>query len=164
MIHFHAPVLLSEYVQEVGRAGRDGERAEALTLVSEPTGWLDPEDRQRQQFFQNQLQQQQQKACQLVGQLPREGDIQTVTQQFRDGLIALAILQKAGQLEWRDPFHYVIRTGHHTRSPVTDHSAQQMQDYLHHRTCRWQFLLRAFGFPDAAADLGRGCGHCDRCC
>jgi ATP-dependent DNA helicase RecQ len=30
VVHFHAPVLLSEYVQEVGRAGRDG-RSECLT-------------------------------------------------------------------------------------------------------------------------------------
>lgn len=51
VVHFHAPLLLSEYVQEMGRAGRDGKPATALTLISEPTGWLDPTDRQRQQFF-----------------------------------------------------------------------------------------------------------------
>uniref|UniRef100_A0ACD5H158 Helicase-related protein n=1 Tax=Desertifilum tharense IPPAS B-1220 TaxID=1781255 RepID=A0ACD5H158_9CYAN len=51
VIHFHAPLLLSEYVQEVGRAGRDGKPAEALTLISEPTGWLDGEDKQRRAFL-----------------------------------------------------------------------------------------------------------------
>lgn len=51
VVHFQAPLLLSEYVQEIGRGGRDGKKAEALTLISEPTGWLAPEDKQRQRFF-----------------------------------------------------------------------------------------------------------------
>ena len=36
--HFQAPLLLSEYLQEIGRGGRDGKPAEALALMSEPTG------------------------------------------------------------------------------------------------------------------------------
>jgi ATP-dependent DNA helicase RecQ len=51
VVHYQAPCTITEYVQEVGRAGRDGNRAEALTLVSEPTGWLEPGDRQRAKFF-----------------------------------------------------------------------------------------------------------------
>lgn len=51
VVHFHAPSLLSEYVQEIGRAGRDGKQSVALMLISEPTGWLDPEDKQRQRFL-----------------------------------------------------------------------------------------------------------------
>ena len=38
VIHYHAPELLAEYIQEVGRGGRDGKSATALTLISEPTG------------------------------------------------------------------------------------------------------------------------------
>lgn len=51
VIHYHAPLLISEYVQEIGRAGRDGKLSTALMFVSEPTGWLDPEDKQRQRFL-----------------------------------------------------------------------------------------------------------------
>jgi ATP-dependent DNA helicase RecQ len=60
VVHFHAPLLLSEYLQEIGRAGRDGAIAQILTLASEPTGWIDPSDRQRWDFFAQQLPLQQQ--------------------------------------------------------------------------------------------------------
>jgi ATP-dependent DNA helicase RecQ len=49
VLHFHAPLLLAEYLQEIGRAGRDGQSSTALMLVS---SWLDSTDRQRWQYFQ----------------------------------------------------------------------------------------------------------------
>jgi ATP-dependent DNA helicase RecQ len=55
ILHYHAPWRLSEYLQEIGRAGRDGKMAQALLLASEPTGWLDGSDRRRWQFFASQL-------------------------------------------------------------------------------------------------------------
>ena len=44
VVQYQPPLWLSEYVQEIGRAGRDGERAIGLTLVSERSGLLDPLD------------------------------------------------------------------------------------------------------------------------
>jgi ATP-dependent DNA helicase RecQ len=160
--HFHAPALLSEYVQEIGRAGRDGEPAEALMLISEPTGWLDPEDKQRQQFFLNQERKQRQIAQGLVRQILTEGNINAVTRQFKDGAIALSLLHSTGQLEWLDPFHYVIHRSTVSYSPSQNRGTEEMRHYLITKQCRWKFILKAFGFSDDAEAL-KGCGHCDRC-
>lgn len=163
IVHFQAPTLLAEYVQEVGRAGRDGKGAIALMLVSEPTGWLDPEDKQRHQFFAQQTQQHFRLAQALMGKLPAEGSVSAIAQQFDQGAIALSLLHSAGCLEWLDPFHYRI---HQRRLPdqwgqTNYQAAQQMRQYLYTRTCRWQFILKAFGCATEAP--GWRCGHCDRC-
>jgi ATP-dependent DNA helicase RecQ len=161
VVHFHAPHLLSEYVQEIGRAGRDGKPAEALTLVSEPTGWLDPEDKQRQQFFDQQMRSQQQIAQQLVKKLPKQGEVSAVTRQFPDAAIAFSLLHSNGQLTWLDPFHYKIEPKAKNQPASPFHATQQMSQYLHTKQCRWQFLLNAFGFGKEAANWR--CGHCDNC-
>jgi len=175
VVHFQSPLLLSEYIQEVGRGGRDGKPADALTLVSEPTGWLNPEDKQRHQFFVNKMRSQYQDAQQLVKKLPPQGEVATVARQFPNGAIALALLHSAGQLEWLDPFHYRKHHSGESRTLAQLNSIQQqvqsqMTQYLTTRECRWQFLLQAFGFTKEAALLkcdrqaGRGsvC-RCDNC-
>ncbi|MBD1861580.1 MULTISPECIES: ATP-dependent DNA helicase RecQ [Trichocoleus] len=164
VIHFHVPFLLSEYVQEIGRAGRDGEPAIALTLVSEPTGWLDSGDKQRRQFFADKLRSQQQIASQLIHKFPRQGTVEAVSRQFPDGAIALSLLQAAGQLRWQDPFHYAIASTNQSSTTLNQLQTQaiaQMTDYLRTRQCRWQFLLSAFGFAAEATNFR--CGHCDCC-
>lgn len=161
VVHFHAPLLLSEYVQEIGRAGRDGKQSIALTLISEPTGWLDPEDKQRQSFFENKLRSQYASAYQLAKKLPAQGNVSAIARQFPDGAIALSLLHSAKQLDWQSPFDYVIRQLVKLQPPSQLHAAQQMTQYLTTKQCRWQFLLSAFGFSQEAANLN--CGHCDRC-
>jgi ATP-dependent DNA helicase RecQ len=163
IIHFHSPLLLSEYVQEVGRAGRDGKPAEALTLISEPTGWLYPEDKQRREFFANQQRSQYQEAQKLSKKIPVQGEISAVSKQFPEGAVTLALLHSTGQLEWPDPFHYIRHSSGKSRSFAELNSQQQqtqsqMTQYLNTRQCRWQFLLRAFGFTKEAEGF-----HCDRC-
>ncbi len=159
--HFHAPCVLSEYIQEIGRAGRDGKPADALTLVSEPTGWIDPGDQQRYRFFAQRLAAQYRTAQHLIHKIPRQGTVDAVRRQFQDGAIALSILHSMGQLEWHDPFTYTIHTS--TKNPHTQVSRgdKTMQRYLYTQGCRWQFLLNAFGFQQDAEELA--CGHCDRC-
>ncbi len=162
VIHFQAPCLLSEYIQEVGRAGRDGKPATALTLVSEPTGWLYPEDQQRRQFLIKNLRQQEQRAQQLVQQLPQQGELHPVSRQIPQAAMALSLLHSWGQLTWRDPFHYVISSQtSKTRPQHNQNAIQKMTQYLKTRQCRWQFLLAAFGFTTEAQSMP--CGHCDNC-
>lgn len=161
VIHFHPTLLLSEYVQEVGRAGRDGKPSDALLLMSEPTGWLDGEDKQRQKFFEDKLRSQQQKAQKLVRQLPPTGDVNAIARQFPEAAIALSLLHSIGQLEWQDPFHYQINSKSASHHSSQLDAVKEMRRYLQTRQCRWQFLLRAFGFAQEAENMN--CGHCDNC-
>jgi ATP-dependent DNA helicase RecQ len=161
VVHFHAPTSLAEYVQEVGRAGRDGKRAIALTLVSEPTGLLDSADKQRWQFFADQMRSQQQTAQQLARKLPPSGEISQVAKQFPGSELALAWLHGCDRLTWNSPFHYQLHPP--KRSPTSPLSppTAQMPRYLQTRHCRWKFLLDAFGFAAESEHLR--CGHCDNC-
>ena len=161
VVHFHPPHLISEYVQEIGRAGRDGKPAEALILVGEPTGWLYPEDKQRQEFFAENKRSQQRIAQQLLKKLPPQGEINAVTRQFKDADIALALLHSSGQLTWLDPFNYMIKSGVKNQAEKQLLDNQQIFKYLHSKKCRWQFLLNAFGFEKEANNWR--CGHCDNC-
>jgi len=160
VVHFHPPYLLSEYVQEIGRAGRDGKPADVLTLVSEPTGFLDDGDKQRQKFFEQQLQLQQQRARKLVKKLPPQGEINSVIKKFPNSAVALSLLHSNGQLEWLDPFHYSISS--QSRKPAqTQLQAGKLSEYLMIKQCRWRFLLNAFGFETPTVNWR--CGHCDNC-
>lgn len=161
VIHFHPTLLLSEYVQEIGRAGRDGKPSDTLLLMSEPTGWLDPEDKQRQKFFEDKLRSQQQKAQQLINKLPNQGEVNAIARQFPEGATALSLLHSTGQLKWQDPFHYILQKRSATQTPTQLDAVAQMRRYLSTRQCRWQFLLRAFGFASEAENLR--CHHCDNC-
>jgi ATP-dependent DNA helicase RecQ len=160
--HYHVPGLLTEYVQEIGRAGRDGQPAQALSLVSERTGWLDPTDQQRSQFFQEQAQKIQQTAIQLIQNIPPQGSLAEVQTQFKEGAIALSYLHSQGRLEWIDPFHYRLRQPPSVDQSVTPKSDQTMTSFLYGRTCRWQTIVHRFGFRQEAQQLGQ-CGHCDNC-
>ena len=165
IIHYHAPELVAEYVQEIGRAGRDGKPSHTLTLISEPTGWLDSEDKQRSKFFSHKLDKQYRTAKQLIKQLPNKGEIAVIEEQFPQGELGLSILHSLGLVSWQDPFHYRKHSSKVTSNHLINFLRsyqQQMQQYLRTKQCRWQFLLQAFGFARDAG--GFKCGGCDNCC
>ncbi|WP_017713064.1 RecQ family ATP-dependent DNA helicase [Prochlorothrix hollandica] len=165
VIHYQVPLLLAEYIQEVGRAGRDGKPAEALAFISEPTGWLDPSDRQRWRFFQEQQQRQHHNALRLANKIPPQGTIQLIQEQFPQGTMALGLLHSLDRLQWQDPFTYrILQTPRskftQAHGPKAKNPSQAMAHYLHNRRhCRWGLLLQAFGFQPRKAQ----CGHCDNC-
>jgi ATP-dependent DNA helicase RecQ len=116
VLHFQPPLTLSEYVQETGRAGRDGNPATALLLVSEPTGILDQSDRRLHTFFQKQQQDQRNQALTMVQQIPESGNYVAVCcnlagNDHKKGdrmALGLAILHSMGKLVWRDPHNYEL--------------------------------------------------------
>jgi len=164
VVHYHVPELLTEYIQEIGRTGRDGKPAQALTLISEPTGFLNPSDKQRSQFFHQQLTKQYNQAQQIAKQLPTHGAIATIKSQFPQGEITLGILHSLGLVTYPDPFHYRKVSGNVSISrDVEDQKRHQreMQQYLKTKKCRWQYLLQAFGFANDVVSFK--CGNCDNC-
>jgi ATP-dependent DNA helicase RecQ len=151
---------LAEYVQKVGRAGRDQLPATALLLASERTGWLDPSDRCRNQGFLKQLRTQQLQALSLRLLLPEQGEIAAVRRKFPQADLALAMMHSIGLVQWEDPFHY--RLDKNLALPKLVFPPQLGLDpYLVTPNCRWQFILRDFGFERESQ--GVKCGHCDRC-
>lgn len=151
VLHFHPPLTLSEYIQEIGRAGRDDKPAEALMLVSEPTGLLDDGDRQRINFFLQQQEKIQQQALKLLSKLPLKGDFNEVSKLHPDAAIALGLLHRAGHLTWHTPFIYEIDHASNDPQNLKQQMGDQkniakMQAYIQVKGDRWAFLLNAFGF------------------
>lgn len=161
LIHYQSPLTLSEYIQEVGRAGRDQKPAQALMLVSEPSGILDSSDRNRHEFFLQEQQKLRRKAQIIIPKLPTKGNYEEVSRKFADAAIALGLLHSHGKLIWHNPFEYQILNAK-SELPDYDRTAiDQMQAYISTKSCRWSFLMSAFGFNQEAKGLR--CGICDRC-
>jgi ATP-dependent DNA helicase RecQ len=160
IVHWHLPLLPAEYIQEIGRAGRDGKTAEILLLTSEPTGWLEPTDRQLNRFFQQRQQQQAREWWRIARQLPPTGSIAEIADRHPDGPIALSWLHALDRLTWQDPFHYQLLEPLPRSAPLPARPDRFMSRYGSDRGCRWRYLLTALGWPPAP---GWRCGRCDRC-
>ena len=161
VLHYHLPQLLAQYLQEIGRSGRDGKSAIALGLVSEPTGWLDNTDKQRELFFTRQIQQKYSSAQKLLTQLPKEGNIRFITQEIPDSELALAILSRYGSVQWLDPFNYRKTSKSNNEISSVISSSQRISSFNRTKQCRWAYILAAYNFPLPKPDFR--CGKCDNC-
>ncbi len=161
ILHFHPPPDLTDYVQEVGRGGRDGGPCQALMLVSEPTGFWDPSDRQRNAYFYQQQQRIEARARFLLKTLPEQGSYSAITE--GEDRVALGLLQDMGCLEWQDPFSFRIRQRRWQPLPRRD-PWEGMAALIATRGCRWQVLLQHFGYGEGRGSEGQQpCGTCDNC-
>ena len=80
--------------------------------------------------------------------------------------IVLSLLYRWGRLEWIDPFNYKLISHQSSvnlnqAKKMSQQESQQMKQYLMTRSCRWQYILNAFGFTKEAKNFK--CGHCDNC-
>lgn len=164
VLHYQAPLMLMDYLQEVGRAGRDLQPAQCLTLVSEPSGWLDSGDRQLRQYFLAQQKKIHRQAQTMATKIPTQGNLRALKADLPDIELALAWLHRQGRIRWLDPFNYQLWEQTSTATPPLDPSKElkqqyrAMEDYLRSGRCRWQTILQSFGEPDAPV-----CGNCDNC-
>ncbi len=166
IVHYQAPFLLSEYLQEIGRGGRDGKTTNTLTLISEPTGWIDPSDQQRNKYFLQQLQKNYQQAKHYFQQIPKQGNIIDLKEEITKIEPILSLLYHWKKLKWLDPFNYELiadlsSVNFSKITKISQQESQQMKQYLMTRSCRWQYILNSFGFTQEAK--GFKCGHCDNC-
>ncbi|HSF18791.1 MAG TPA: RecQ family ATP-dependent DNA helicase [Vicinamibacteria bacterium] len=175
IMHYQTPASLEQYVQEAGRAGRDGNSAHCVLLY-------DPEDRQIHEFL---LSRSRIRPDQLVrlaatltswieeGREPSLSDLagtaglarrvaQALVAVFEDaGLVSMTsagiveTLVAAEALE-RDSRLLIQRLTH-----LRDRDANRLDSVAHYATterCRAQLLREYFGVP-----AGHVCGSCDIC-
>ena len=145
VVHESFPDSLEAYVQEAGRAGRDGLPARATLLYR-------LEDKRVQEYF-------------LRGKYASRAEIRRVAAAWTAGARTAPELAKAARVS-RRKVEALLATGlEHGVDALTERAtARRMADrarladmtgYAEHVTCRWQQVLAHFGEA--------GAGPCERC-
>ena len=153
VVHAQVPESPDTYYQELGRAGRDGEPAEAVLLYR-------PEDLSLGRFF--------------TGAVPKRDDVDPVVAALADGVDRDEVRRRTGlgprklarilnlvdEVSAHEPADLaaaVVERAEAHRS-LERSRVEMMRRYAETDRCRWQFLLGYFG-----AESRELCGHCDSC-
>ena len=174
IVHYQAPASLEQYVQEAGRAGRDGRRADCVLLY-------DPKDREIHEAL---LQGSRVRPDQLYriaaalvawageGRVPT-ADALALSAQLgeRPAKALLAVLEEAGLVTLQDDgVHITVAPSEFeeqarslagrflTLRTQDGRRLDRLAEYVHATECRAIFLQRYFG-----EEAGTPCGLCDMC-
>jgi ATP-dependent DNA helicase RecQ len=166
VFHADVPGSLDEYYQEFGRAGRDGDRAEASLYFREA-------DLALPRMYASNAGPSQAALTAVASALGDESPTSLDALQGRTGLsrnrtaaAAMALAEAGGVTVEADgvvtvtgdlPEAVTVSTGLvRSRQAVERSRIETMEAYAAHAGCRWRFVLEYFG--EAA---GERCGHCD---
>ncbi|HVO25931.1 MAG TPA: RecQ family ATP-dependent DNA helicase [Candidatus Margulisiibacteriota bacterium] len=174
IVHYQAPASLEQYVQEAGRAGRDGRRADCVLLY-------DPKDREIHEAL---LQGSRVRPDQLYriasalaawageGRVP-EADALALAAQLgeRVAKALLAVLEEAGLVTLEDDGVHITTVPSEFEEQARSLAGRfltlrtqdgrrldRLAEYVHAKECRAIFLRRYFG-----EEAGAPCGLCDIC-
>ncbi len=174
IIHYQAPASLEQYVQEAGRAGRDGRRANCILL-------FDPTDREVHETLQQASRIRPDQLYRISTALAayaaeqREPDMEALTLAAqlneRQAKALLVVLEEAGLVQLEedkirivvpaDEFEEQARAlaGRFVTLRTQDvRRLDRIAEYAYSKECRAVFLRRYFGEED-----GTPCGLCDIC-
>jgi ATP-dependent DNA helicase RecQ len=171
VLHAAIPDSLDSYYQEIGRAGRDGEPANAILLYR-------PEDLGLQRFHAGGAPDDQALARVARSLRRQRGPVGVARLREKTGLSAtrliafVNLLEQAGavrvvhegRLEYRAEGPPPARAVERAMEIAEEHRrlelsrVEMMREYADTTSCRRQFLLGYFG-----ERLDRRCGHCDTC-
>lgn len=168
VVHASVPESLDSYYQQIGRAGRDGEHADAVLFYR-------PEDLGLQRFLTSRRLDEEgvREVAEAVreheGPVPPQEIDDEVDQSHRRTMNNLNLLEQADVVEVRDgEFDYRDEAPADPSEDVAEVAEKQkeldrtrlevMRQYGETQSCRRQFLLGYFG-----ETLDEPCGHCDTC-